>query len=218
LRPPGFSIFVKAMRDIKRIDTVILAAGSSSRLGVNKLLLTVDGVPVLKRTLSHFLALQMGVVFVVTGFDRERVEGLLRDAPVLTIHNPLYEEGMSASVKAALPLLGEADGVFFHLGDKPFVQRETLQAMVDAFGRTRHSIIMPLFQGQKGHPVLLDVKPYLAEMHVLQGDTALRPVIENHSQDILYVEGDEGITLDLDTDEDIDRLRRRGYTIEKAEG
>ncbi len=211
-------MFFKAMRDIRRIDTVILAAGSSSRLGANKLLLKVDGVPVLKRTLSHFLALQTGVVFVVTGFDRERVEGLLRDTPVLTIHNPLYEEGMSASVKAALPLLGEADGVFFHLGDKPFVQRETLQAMVEAFGKTRHSIIMPLFQGEKGHPVLIDVKPYLAEMQTLHGDTALKPVIENHSGDILYVEGDEGITLDLDTDEDIERLRRRGYKIEKAEG
>jgi molybdenum cofactor cytidylyltransferase len=186
------------MRDINRIDTVVLAAGSSSRLGVNKLLLKVDGEPVLRRTLRHFLGLQMGVVFVITGFERERVEGLLRDVPVATVYNGSYAEGMSASVKAALPLLGEADAVFFHLGDKPFV--------------------MPVFQGQKGHPVLIDVKPYLAEMCMLEGDTALRPIIEKHSQDILYVEGDEGIILDLDTDEDIDLLRGRGYKIEKGEG
>jgi molybdenum cofactor cytidylyltransferase len=206
------------MRDIKRIDTVVLAAGSSSRLGVNKLLLKVDGEPVLRRTLRHFLGLQMGVVFVVTGFERERVEGLLRDVPVATVYNGSYAEGMSASVKAALPLLGEADAVFFHLGDKPFVERETLQHMIDAFAQTRHPIVMPVFQGQKGHPVLIDVKPYLAEMRTLEGDTALRPIIERHSQDILYVEGDEGIILDLDTDEEIDLLRGRGYKIEKGEG
>ena len=53
-------------------------------------------------------------------------------------------------------------------------------------------------------------------MRTLEGDTALRPIIEKHSQDILYVEGDEGILLDLDTEQDIDLLRRRGYTIEKG--
>jgi molybdenum cofactor cytidylyltransferase len=90
--------------------------------------------------------------------------------------------------------------------------------MIDAFAQTRHPIVMPVFQGQKGHPVLIDVKPYLAEMCMLEGDTALRPIIEKHSQDILYVEGDEGIILDLDTDEDIDLLRGRGYKIEKGEG
>jgi CTP:molybdopterin cytidylyltransferase MocA len=57
---------------------------------------------------------------------------------------------------------------------------------------------------------------YFEEMRTLEGDTALRPIIERHSQDILYVEGDEGILLDLDTEEDIDLLRRRGYRIEKG--
>ncbi len=204
------------MRDIKRIDTVILAAGSSTRLGVNKLFLKIDGEPVLKRTLSHFVGLHMGVVFVVTGFQRERVEDLLRDVPVAPVYNADYAEGMAASVRAALPCLGEADGVFLHLGDKPFIEKGTLQRLIEAFARGTHPIVMPVFQGQKGHPVLIDVLPYLDEMRILQGDTALRPIIEKHGQDILYVEGDEGSILDLDTDEDIDLLRRKGYKIEKG--
>ncbi|MGD0236460.1 MAG: nucleotidyltransferase family protein [Syntrophorhabdales bacterium] len=204
------------MRDIKKIDTVILAAGSSKRLGFNKLFLSVDGEPVLTRTLRTFLELRIGTIFVVTGFERERVEHLLRDVPVVLVHNSLYAAGMSTSVRAVLPFLETDHGLFLHLGDKPFVEREMLRRMIKPFAEGTHSIIMPVYQGQKGHPVLIDVIPYLDEMHTLEGDTALRPIIEKHSQDILYVEGDEGILLDLDTDGDIDLLRRRGYTIEKG--
>lgn len=204
------------MRDTDKIDTVILAAGSSSRLGFNKLFLSVDGEPVLTRTLRTFLELRMGTIFVVTGFERERVDQLLQDIPVVLVHNSLYPAGMATSVRAVLPFLDAGHGLFLHLGDKPFVKRETLGQMIKSFAGKTHPIIIPVYQGQKGHPVLMDVMPYLDEMRTLEGDIALRPIIERHSQDILYVEGDEGILLDLDTDGDIDLLRRRGYRIEKG--
>jgi molybdenum cofactor cytidylyltransferase len=198
------------------IDTVILAAGSSRRLGFNKLFLNVNGEPVLTRTLRTFLDLQIGTIFVVTGFERERIERLLKDAPVVLVHNSSFEEGMSTSVRAVLPFLDAGHGLFLHLGDKPFVEGETLRRMIESFSQGTHPIILPVYQGQKGHPALIEVIKYLDEMRTLEGDTALRPIIERHSQDILYVEGDEGILLDLDTERDIDLVRRRGYTIEKS--
>jgi molybdenum cofactor cytidylyltransferase len=204
------------MRDIKSIDTVILAAGSSRRLGFNKLFLSVNGEPVLTRTLRTFLDLRIGTIFVVTGFERERIERLLKDAPVVLVHNSSFEQGMSTSVRAVLPFIDTGHALFLHLGDKPFVKGETLQRMTESFAKGTHPIILPVYQGQKGHPALIDVTKYVEEMRALEGDTALRPIIERHSQDILYVEGDEGILIDLDTDEDIDFLRRRGYTIEKG--
>jgi molybdenum cofactor cytidylyltransferase len=206
------------MRDIENpiIDTVILAAGSSRRLGFNKLFLNIDGEPVLKRTIRTFLDLHIGTIFVVTGFERERVERLLKDTPVVLLHNSSFEQGMSSSVRAVLPFLDTGHALFLHLGDKPFVKEETLRRMMESFAAGTHRIIVPAYQGQKGHPVLIDVTKYVEEMHTLEGDTALRPIIERHSQDILYVEGDEGILLDLDTEQDIDLLRGRGYRIEKG--
>jgi len=206
------------MRDVENpvIDTVILAAGSSRRLGFNKLFLSVNGEPVLTRTLRTFLDLRIGTTFVVTGFERERVERLLKDAPVVLVHNSSFEQGMSTSVRAVLPFLHAGRGLFLHLGDKPFVKGETLRRMIESFAKGTHPIILPVFQGQKGHPALIDTMRYLDEMRTLEGDTALRPIIEKHGQDILYVEGDEGILLDLDTEQDIDLLRGRGYTIEKG--
>jgi molybdenum cofactor cytidylyltransferase len=204
------------MRDLKAIDTVILAAGSSRRLGFNKLFLNVDGEPVLKRTIRTFLDLQIGTIFVVTGFERQRIELLLKDAPIVLVHNSSFEQGMSTSVRAVLPFIDTRHALFLHLGDKPFVKEETLQRMTESFAKGTHSIILPVYQGQKGHPALIDVTKYVEEIRALEGDTALRPIIEKHSQDILYVEGDEGILLDLDTEQDIDLLRERGYTIEKG--
>ena len=207
------------MREItktNRIDTVILAAGSSRRLGANKLFLTVDGEPVLKRTLRPFLELDLGTVFVVTGFQRERIEHLLRDVPVRLVHNGSFEQGMSTSVKAVLPFLEPDCPLLVHLGDKPFVRAETLWRMIDSYSEGTHPIVLPLYRGQKGHPVLIDATTYLDEMRSLKGEAALKPIIEKHSQDIRYVEGDEGILLDLDTEEDIDLLRGRGYAIEKG--
>ncbi|HVN24190.1 MAG TPA: nucleotidyltransferase family protein [Syntrophorhabdales bacterium] len=204
------------IRRTGRIDTVILAAGSSRRLGVNKLFLTVDGEPVLKRTLRPFLDMDLGTVFVVTGFQRERIEHLLRDVPVRLVHNSDFEEGMSASVRAVLPFLEPGRPLLLHLGDKPFVKPETLRRILDSFSQGTHRIVLPVYKGQKGHPVLIDVTSYLDETRSLKGETALKPIIEKHAQDILYVEGDEGILLDLDTEDDIDLLRNRGYTIEKG--
>ncbi len=103
-----------------------------------------------------------------------------------------------------------------HLGDKAFFQKETVHNILSAYANGSHRIIVPVYQGERGHPVLLETGPYLPEMESLEGDTALKPIIQAHSQDVLYVEGDEGILLDVDTEEDLDLLRRRGYKIEKG--
>ncbi len=204
------------MKRIQGIDTVILAAGSSRRLGSNKLFLTIDGEPVLRRTITPFLNLKLGAVFVVTGFQSERIEHLLKDAAVKLIQNSSHDQGMSTSVKAALPFIEPGHALLLHLGDKPFVQESTILRIAEAFSTSGQPIVMPHHEGRNGHPVLIDVDRYRDELEMLTGEAALKPVIERHAQDILYVEGDEGVLIDLDTDEDIDLLRKRGYTIEKG--
>jgi molybdenum cofactor cytidylyltransferase len=207
---------VSGTRDMAQIDTVILAAGSSSRLGFNKLCLKIDGELVIRRTVGRFLELSAGRVFVVTGFERERLEGLLHGLPLIFVHNREFSGGMSTSVRAALPCLSGTSGVFFHLGDKPLIKKETLDRMVEQYRRGGHPIVVPMHGGERGHPVLIDLSRYAAELGSLTGDAGLRTILENHNQDILYVEGDEGTVLDLDTEEEIDKVRRRGHTVEKG--
>ncbi len=199
------------------VYSVILAAGSSKRLGFNKLTLLMDSEPVIRRTATPFVEAGLGgEVIVVAGSDTVPVAAALEGLNVRVVRNEDHRQGMSSSIRAALPWIAEATAVFFHLGDKPLVKKELLIAMVDRYRETGRGIIVPVHDGMKGHPVLMSHGPYREEMGSLDGDKGLREVIEKHSADVLFIEGDEGVIFDIDTGEDLEALRRRGYRVEKG--
>lgn len=199
------------------IHTVILAAGSSKRLGFDKLTVKIDGEAVIRMAAVPFVEASLGgEIIVVTGGDAHGVAEALEGLPVKVVHNMEHLKGMSSSIRAALPLVRGAHSVFFHLGDKPFVKKELICSMVDRRLREGKDIIVPVFEGMKGHPVLMDIEPYESDMELLGGDKGLREIIEKHGSDVLFIEGDEGVLFDIDTLEDIDILRKRGYKVEKG--
>ncbi|MGD0229789.1 MAG: nucleotidyltransferase family protein [Syntrophorhabdales bacterium] len=199
-----------------RISTVILAAGASRRLGFNKLCVRVNGEAVIRRTVRLFVEAVPGEIAVVTGFERERVEQELAGLPVTLFHNERPEDGMSSSIRAALPVIGRSDLVLFHLGDKPFVEPRDIDRVMRAYGADGPSIIVAVHKGVKGHPVLVDMRRHLEEVGAIEGQGGLRDVIAGAKGYVRFVEGTEGCILDMDTEEDIAFLRRRGYTIEKG--
>jgi len=200
------------------ICTVILAAGVSRRLGFNKLTVRIDSEAVIRRAVTPFAEAALGEVIVVAGSDISPVASALDGLNVRVIRNKDHQKGMSTSVKASLPWIRDAAAVFFHLGDKPFVRKELLSEMIEQYHKTEKSIIIPVHEGMKGHPVLMRLDPYRKEMEGLDGDKGLREVIEKYSTDVLFIEGDEGILFDIDTPEDIEILRKRGYKVEKGQG
>lgn len=201
---------------MKPIYTVILAAGASSRLGYNKLLLKIDGETVIRRAIMPFLQPAIEKVFVVTGNAPDAIVRELAGLPLEVIYNKEHVKGMSTSVRASMPFLAKARGVFFQLGDKPFVAGMVIGMMIDAFFTKKAPIVLPVFKGEKGHPVLIDIQRYGNEMEFLEGDRGLREIIEKHSEDVLYIEGDEGNIFDIDSVEEINLLKERGYRVEKG--
>lgn len=197
-----------------QIRAVILAAGSSSRLGFNKLCIKIDGQAVIRKTVRLFMEYADKVV-VVTGFERERIEHELEGLPVLLVHNANHLQGMSSSVKTALPYVNDTGGILFHLGDKPLVTKGTIERTIEMF-RQGSAIVLPVFNGMKGHPVLIRTRLFLQEMEAVEGDMGLRKLVERHANDVRTVEGDEGAVFDIDSEEDIAELERRGFTIEKS--
>ncbi len=201
------------MRDI---CSVILAAGSSRRLGFNKLTLKIDSEAVIRRSVLPFIEAGLGDVVVVAGPYLPEINRELTGLNVTVVHNKDHDTGMSSSVKAAIPWVRGAKAVFFHLGDKPFISKELLEDMVEAFRAAGKPIIVPVCGGQKGHPVLIDAALYIEEMEGLAGDKGLREVIENHKEDVLFIETDNGALFDIDTADDIQNLTRKGYNVEKG--
>jgi molybdenum cofactor cytidylyltransferase len=201
---------------MESICTIILAAGASTRLGFNKLCVRVNGEAVVRRTVRLFTEAGTGEIFVVTGSERERVEGELEGFPVTFVHNEHYRDGMSASIRAALPAIRHASLALFHLGDKPFVEAEVIDRVIRAYEAGGSSIIVPVHEGIKGHPVLVDMRKHFRAVAAVEGEGGLRDVIAAAGAQVRFVEGGEGSLLDLDTSEDIVYLEGRGYSIEKS--
>jgi molybdenum cofactor cytidylyltransferase len=197
------------------LSTVILAAGASRRLGYSKLMLRIDGEAAVRKTVGLFLKADAGEVIVVTGFEKGTVERVLEGLPVKFAHNPCHDSGMSASVRAALPLIEDSDLALFHLGDKPFVSVDAIHHVIRAFNQGTRHIVVPVYHGTPGHPVLIDLGVYRDAMDRVEGENGLKSLLTRYTDDVLFLESEEGTILDVDTEEDVALLRRRGYTIEK---
>ena len=201
---------------MKRFSAVILAAGASKRLGFNKLMLKMNGESVIRQAVLPFISAGIGRVIIVTVVQSREIREELRGYTVEFIENKDCALGMSTSVRASLPFITDEEGVFFHLGDKPFLEKEMLYHMVDIYRENKEKIVVPVFNGEKGHPVLMDVNTYSEEIKSLQGDRGLREIIEKHAEDVIFIKGNEGSLYDIDTIEDVERLKERGHIIEKG--
>ncbi|MBP8625250.1 MAG: nucleotidyltransferase family protein [Syntrophorhabdaceae bacterium] len=197
------------------ICAVIFAAGFSARLGHNKLLIKIDGKTVIERSIEPFINPLVDKVFVIAGFEKERIEGAITKQRVDIIDNTHYREGMSASLRTSIPLASHYNGVFFQLGDRPFLDKFLIDRMIKIFFEQPANIIVPIHKGKKGHPVLIRFNNYLEEIRKIRGDRGLREIIDKYHRDVVFIEGDDGILAGIDTQEDLDNLIVRGYKIEK---
>ena len=193
------------------IWAVILAAGVSRRMGTQKLLLPFGETTVVGAVVGTALASRVDRVLVVLGADREAVLEKLGPYNVVTAVNEDFAKGMLSSVQAgfaALPPAAEAAVVM--LSDQPFLPAGVVDAVVEAFRRSGKGIVVPAFQGRRGHPVLIGLK-YHDEVLALDPTDGLRRLMRAHPDDIFEAAvEDANILRDMDVPEDYaNELKRR---------
>lgn len=195
-----------------RVAAVVLAAGSSRRMGGrHKLLLDVLGQPMIRRTVENVLAAAPVETVVVTGDRAAEIEAVLDGLPIRHVRNPKHEEGQPTSVAVGVRALSApCDAVMIVLGDQPQVTAEDLRALVATYeGLTQPSILVPHFHGRRGNPVILAVR-HVPE--VLRGTVKVgcRRLIESHADEVAAVEmASDVFTTDCDTPENYAELVRR---------
>lgn len=191
-----------------QLAAIVLAAGESTRMGSNKLLLPWRDTTVLGQTLANVGATTIRTVIVVTGKNPEPIAALATNAGFQAVHNPDYANGMLSSVQAAVRYLpSEVQAVLIILGDQPMVSPTVIEALVDAYRHTDHGLVAPFFRGRRGNPVLID-RRYFEELLNLLAGLAPRVLLERHPDDIMAVAVDtETILQDLDKPEDYARFR-----------
>jgi molybdenum cofactor cytidylyltransferase len=194
------------------IGAVLLAAGESRRMGgINKLLLEINGVPLVKRTLFALSGSGVDELVVVLGHDADRIEPLLADFPVTLVRNPDHASGQMSSVHAGLAALrGDFDAILVALADQPLLNGQDVTALIGAFKkRERGSVVVPTYQGARGNPIIL-AGAVRDEILASGANLGCRRFIETHPELAASFEvGNDHYTFDLDTREDIARLEAR---------
>ncbi|HKA90382.1 MAG TPA: molybdopterin-binding/glycosyltransferase family 2 protein [Haliangiales bacterium] len=191
------------------IAAVVLAAGRSSRMGENKLLLPFGGKPIVARVVDEVLASRVRQVIVVVGHQAAEVRAALAGRRVTFAENPDYAGGLSTSLRRGLAAVGEdVDGAVICLGDMPLVKRADIDALVAAFDpEGDHTIYVPTFERKRGNPILW-ARRHFAEMSALAGDAGAKSLLDQHADAVTLVPvADPGVTVDVDTPEALRALR-----------
>jgi len=125
--------------------------------------------------------------------------------------NPEYEQGMGSSLRVGLSALEpQIDGALIVLADQPFVRSRTYDRIIDAYCESEAEIVVPVYRGFRGNPVLLD-RSVFPEVMVLTGDVGCRAVFGDHIGGIVKVSVEDiGVLLDIDNEEDYARLQEYG--------
>jgi molybdenum cofactor cytidylyltransferase len=191
------------------IWAVILAAGESRRMGTQKLLLPFGDTTIVQAVVRTALASRVDRGLVVLGADRDAVRPKLEACGVAFAVNEDYRLGMLSSVQAGFRALpGKAEAAVIMLGDQPFLAARVVDAVIGAYRESRKGMVIPTFQGRRGHPILVDLK-FRAEVLEIDPVEGLRRLIRAHPEDISEVEvADANILRDLDTPEDYAGLRK----------
>ncbi len=199
-----------------RIAALVLAAGQSRRMGtLNKLLIEIDGVPMVRRVVEMLRQSRADPIVVVTGHQRERVADALKDLPVTITHNPDFAQGLSTSLKAGIGALGDdVDGVLVCLGDMPRVSAAEVDRLIGAFNPVEgRGIIVPTLNGKRGNPVLWS-KRFFSEMTQVAGDVGARHLIGAYPEMVAEVEmAGDGVLTDIDTPQALAKLAATGVKV-----
>ncbi len=183
------------------IAGILLAAGSASRFGGDKLLHHINGVPIGVLAARNLSAALTHVVAVVrTGDHRLRNALLMENIEVVECDNA--DEGMGTSLACGVRAVKDADGWLVALGDMPFIQPETISDIAEqvAHGAV---IVAPEYAGQRGHPVGF-VKQFGSELMALHGDTGARDLLIRYAPLVMTLKThDRGVVRDIDTAEDL---------------
>jgi molybdenum cofactor cytidylyltransferase len=187
------------------LTAVVLAAGSSTRMGTNKLLLPFDGEPLVRRTAREISGAGFDEVLVVVGYQHEEVVAALAGLPIRHARNPEYAEGMGTSFRSAVSSLA-SEAALFALADQPFLTAADYRRVREAYLDARPAIVSVRYGDVTAPPHLFarELFPELAQLR-----HGARLVLQRHADRAVVLAFAPDLLMDIDTPEDYERARSR---------
>jgi molybdenum cofactor cytidylyltransferase len=187
---------------------LVLAAGSSRRLGTPKQLLPLRGATLLDATLHTARRCGFDQLLVTVGGAADQVREQVDLTGAEVIESRWHTEGCSSSIRAAVDhVAAEADGVVLLLGDQPDVSPTVVASLVAAAGG--HPLGVCRYDDGLGHPLWLG-RDVFGELRRLHGDKAVWKLLASGRYEVVEVRVDGPVPIDVDTVEDHRRLLAGG--------
>jgi len=180
------------------LAAVILSGGSSSRMGSPKALLPYQGRPFLEHLLAVSRHPKIETRRVVLGAHAELIaKAVALDANEIVINDD-WEKGQLSSIQAAIRSLpAGTDGLLLFLIDHPLITAELVNGLIEHFYETRAPVVLPVFEGKRGHPVIFSAELY-RELETAPLEVGARSVVWAHKDQMAeFPTTEEGCILNL---------------------
>jgi molybdenum cofactor cytidylyltransferase len=203
------------------VSVVVLAAGMSTRMGRNKLLLTFRDKPLVVHAVDTLLASKAGEIVVVLGHESEKIwdqlEDYARQVPtggqrprVRLVKNADYRDGLSTSVRTGVEAVSpETGAIMIYLADQPLLEPADVDRIIAAFTTAKAEdkmIVVPFFKGERGNPVVLDAS-LRDSILVIVGDVGCKGVIKRYPEKVYAIEmANDHVVRDVDDVQAYERL------------
>ena len=192
----------------------MLAAGSSTRMGRNKLLLEVAGESLVRRAVRIAGEAGLSPVIVVTGHARERVEREIADMDCIPVFNADHSAGIQTSAASGVAgVAGTCDAAVVMLADMPFVTARMLRALVERYTREEPPLVVSRYGGEVNAPPMLYDRVLFREVARMRKGCG-REVVRRHHDRALQVDWPAARLRDLDHPEDYEAVREE---LDRAE-
>jgi len=189
------------------LAAAILAAGQSRRMGQPKALVPYQGTTFLEHLIQVAKHSRIGVTKIVIGARAETILSRLPMDPGSVVVNEEWQRGQLSSIQAAIRGLphNKTEGLMIFPVDHPLVSSHLISTLIEAFDKSKKVIVLPTYQGRRGHPVIFRAELY-AELLSASPAVGARQVVWAHPGEIAEVEThEEGVVLNLNDPESLER-------------
>ena len=186
------------------ISVILLAAGSSSRMGQSKQLLDVNGETLLRSSVKTALSCGVKNIVVILGANEQAHREKIQDLPVAIIGNHYWKSGMGSSIKAGINYLiretSETAAIIIMVCDQPALTADHLQTMIKKWEETRSPIIASAYLDTTGVPALFS-RLFFSNLLMLRDEEGAKKILQQFREQVVSVNFPGG-AFDLDTAED----------------
>jgi len=195
---------------LNNITILVLAAGSSSRMGQSKQLLTIAGETLLQRIVARAVEANPSSVVVVLGSNKESHEKIIADYPVQIVFNEQWQNGMGSSIKAGIKYIEtnveNTKAVIITVCDQPHLTAAHFKALAEKFNSEGRNIVASSYNKTSGVPILFG-KQFFKDLKEVNDAGGAKSVVQKNPDQVTLVPFPLG-AIDLDTMEDYNTFNK----------